>query len=140
MKPDLMKFFLDNIYLIAVAFVSGAMLLWPVVRRGAGGASVSTLEATQLINRQDALILDVRNAEEFRKGRILNARNIPLPELDARNSDIARYKTKPVIVACESGSRSGAAAAVLRKQGFAQVFSLRGGIAAWQQAGLPVEK
>jgi len=140
MKPDLTKFFLDNIYLIAVAFVSGAMLLWPVVRRGAGGASVSTLEATQLINRQDALILDVRNAEEFRKGRILNARNIPLPELDARNSDIARYKTKPVIVACESGSRSGAAAAVLRKQGFAQVFSLRGGIAAWQQAGLPVEK
>ena len=140
MKPDLTKFFLDNIYLIAVAFVSGAMLLWPVVRRGAGGASVSTLEATQLINRQDALILDVRNAEEFRKGRILNARNIPLPELDASNSDIARYKTKPVIVACESGSRSGAAAAALRKQGFAQVFSLSGGIAAWQQAGLPVEK
>ena len=140
MKPDLMKFFLDNIYLIVVAFVSGAMLLWPVVRRGAGGASVSTLEATQLINRQDALILDVRNAEEFQKGHILNARNIPLTQLDARHSDIARYKDKPVIVACESGSRSGAAAAVLRKQGFAQVFSLSGGIAAWQQAGLPVEK
>ena len=140
MKPDLMKFFLDNIYLIVVAFVSGAMLLWPVVRRGAGGASVSTLEATQLINRQDALILDVRNAEEFQKGHILNARNIPMPQLDARNSDIARYKEKPVIVACESGNRSGGAAAVLRKQGFAQVFSLSGGIAAWQQAGLPVEK
>lgn len=140
MKPDLMKFFLDNIYLIVVAFVSGAMLLWPVVRRGSGGASVSTLEATQLINRQDALILDVRNAEEFQKGHILNARNIPLSQLDARHSDIARHKEKPVIVACESGSRSGAAAAVLRKQGFAQVFSLSGGIAAWQQAGLPVEK
>ena len=140
MKPDLMKFFLDNIYLIVVAFVSGAMLLWPVVRRGAGGASVSTLEATQLINRQDALILDVRNAEEFQKGHILNARNIPLSQLDSRHSDIARYKGKPVIVACESGSRSGAAAAVLRKQGFAQVFSLSGGIAAWQQAGLPVEQ
>jgi len=140
MKPDLMKFFLDNIYLIVVAFVSGAMLLWPVVRRGAGGASVSTLEATQLINRQDALILDVRNAEEFQKGHILNARNIPLAQLDARASDIARYKEKPVIVACESGSRSGAAAAALRKQGFTQVFNLNGGTAAWQQAGLPVEK
>jgi rhodanese-related sulfurtransferase len=140
MKTDLIKFALDNIYLIAVALVSGAMLLWPVVRRGAGGASVSTLEATQLINRQDALILDVRNAEEFQKGHILNARNIPLPQLDARHSDIVRYKEKPVIVACESGSRSGAAAAVLRKQGFAKVFSLSGGIAAWQQAGLPVEK
>lgn len=140
MKPDLMKFFLDNIYLIVVAFVSGAMLLWPVVRRGAGGASVNTLEATQLINRQDALVLDVRNAEEFQQGHILNARNIPMSQLDARCSDIARYKQKPVIVACESGSRSGAAAAVLRKRGFAQVFNLSGGIAAWQQAGLPVEK
>ena len=140
MKPDLMKFFLDNVYLVVVAFVSGAMLLWPVVRRGAGGASVNTLEATQLINRQDALVLDVRNAEEFRQGHILNARNIPMSQLDTRHSDIARYKEKPVIVACESGSRSGAAAAVLRKQGFAQVFNLSGGIAAWQQAGLPVEK
>ena len=140
MKPDLLKFALDNIYLIIVAFVSGAMLLWPVVRRSAGGASVSTLEATQMINRRDALILDVRNAEEFQKGHILNARNITLSELDTRHSDIVRFKEKPVIVACESGSRSGAGAAILRKQGFAQVFSLSGGIAAWQQAGLPVEK
>ena len=140
MKPELMKFFIDNIYLIVVAFVSGGMLLWPVVRRGAGGASVNTLEATQLINRQDALVLDVRNAEDFQRGHILNARNIPLSQIDARLGDIARYKAKPVIVACESGNRSGAAAAALRKHGFAPVFSLSGGIAAWQQAGLPVEK
>jgi rhodanese-related sulfurtransferase len=140
MKPDLMKFFIDNIYLIAVAFVSGGMLLWPVVRRGAAGASVNTLEATQLINRQDAMVLDVRNADEFQKGHILSARNIPLPQLDARLGDIARYREKPVIVACESGNRSGAAASVLRKHGFAHAVSLSGGNAAWQQAGLPVEK
>jgi rhodanese-related sulfurtransferase len=140
MKRDLLKFALDNIYLIAIALASGGMLLWPVLRRGAGGASVNTLEATQLINRQDALVLDVRNPEEFQKGHIMNARNIPLSQLDARFSDIARYKEKPVIVACESGNRSGGAAAVLRKKGFAQVYNLSGGIAAWQQAGLPVEK
>jgi rhodanese-related sulfurtransferase len=140
MKPDLLKFFLDNIFLIAVAFVSGAMLLWPVVRRGAGGAAVNTLEATQLINRQDALVVDVRSAEEFRNGHILNARNVPLPQLESRLADLDRYKQKPVIVACETGSRSGAAASVLRKHGFAQVFNLSGGTAAWQQAGLPVEK
>jgi rhodanese-related sulfurtransferase len=140
MTPDILKFFVDNILLIAVAFVSGAMLLWPLVRRGAGGASVNTLEATQLINRQDALVVDVRSVEEFRSGHILNARNIPLAQLDSRLSDLERYKEKPVILACESGSRSGAAASVLRKHGFAQVFNLSGGTAAWQQAGLPVEK
>jgi rhodanese-related sulfurtransferase len=140
MKPDLLKFVLDNIFLVAVAFVSGAMLLWPVLRRGAGGASVNTLEATQLINRQDALVVDVRTVEEFRSGHILNARNVPLPQLESRLSDLERYKKKPVIVACESGSRSGAAASALRKHGFEQVFNLSGGTAAWQQAGLPVEK
>lgn len=140
MKPDLMKFLVDNIYLVAVALVSGGMLLWPLVRRGAGGASVNTLEATQLINRNDALVLDVRNADEFRNGHILNAKNIPLAQLEARASDIIRYKEKPVIVACETGNRSSGAAALLRKHGFAQVFNLSGGVAAWQQAGLPVEK
>jgi len=139
MKIDLLKFVFENIYLIAAAFVSGAMLLWPMVRRG-GGASVNTLEATQLINREDALVLDVRNADEFNKGHILNARNMPLSQLDTRIAEIEKLKEKPVIVACESGNRSGAAAAALRKRGFARVFNLSGGIGAWQQAGLPVEK
>jgi len=139
MKIDLLKFIFENMYLIAAAFVSGAMLLWPMVRRG-GGASVNTLEATQLINREDALVLDVRNADEFNKGHILNARNMPLSQLDARIAEIEKLKEKPVIVACESGNRSGAAAAALRKRGFARVFNLSGGIGAWQQAGLPVEK
>ena len=140
MKHDLTTFVIDKVYLIVVALVSGGMLLWPVLRRGTGGASVNTLEATHLINRQDALVLDVRNVEEFQRGHILNARNIPLSQIETRLGDIARYKNKPVIVACETGNRSGAAAAVLRKQGFAQVFNLSGGTAAWQQAGLPVEK
>lgn len=140
MKVDLVKFITDNVFLIAVALVSGAMLLWPLARRGTGGPSVSTLEATQLINRQGGLVLDVRNAEEFQKSHILNARNLPLPELDSRLADIEKFKDKPIIVSCESGNRSGSAVAVLRKHGFNQVFSLRGGIGAWQQAGLPVER
>lgn len=140
MKHDLATFIVDNIYLVAVALVSGGMLLWPLARRGAGGATVNTLEATQLINRQDALVLDVRNEGEFQKGHILNARNIPGSQIETRLADIARYKVKPVIVTCESGSRCGPPAAILRREGFSQVFILSGGIAAWQQAGLPVEK
>ena len=140
MTPDPLKFIVDNIFLVGVAFVSGAMLVWPLVRRGAGGPSVNSLEATQLINRRDALVLDVRSADEFARGHILNARGIPLNELEARLADLERYKQKPVIVVCESGTRSGAGVALLRRSGFGEVFNLSGGLAAWQQAGLPVEK
>jgi rhodanese-related sulfurtransferase len=134
------KFVLDNIFLIAVACVSGAMLVWPLVRRGAGGPSVNTLEATQLINRQDALVLDVREPAEFAQSHILNARGLPLSQIEARFGDIEKFKDKPVIVYCASGNRSNGAAAALRKHGFSNVFNLSGGFAAWQQAGLPVQK
>jgi rhodanese-related sulfurtransferase len=134
------KFVLDNIFLIAVAFVSGTMLVWPLVRRGAGGPSVNTLEATQMINRQDALVLDVREQAEFAQSHILNARGLPLSQIEARFGDIEKFKDKPVIVYCATGNRSSAAAAALRKHGFSNVFNLSGGFGAWQQAGLPVQK
>lgn len=135
-----MKFVLDNILLFAVAFFSGVMLIRPLARRGAGGPSVNTLEATQLINRQDALVLDVREQAEFAQAHILNARGLPLSQIETRVGDFAKYKDKPVIVYCASGNRSNTAAATLRKGGFTQVVNLRGGFAAWQQAGLPVQK
>ena len=135
-----MKFVMDNIFLIAVAFVSGAMLVWPMVRRGSGGPSVNTLEATQLINRQDALVLDVREQAEYAQSHILNSRLLPLSQIEARVGDIEKFKDKPVIVYCATGNRSSSAAAVLRKSGFSNVSNLSGGFAAWQQAGLPVQK
>jgi rhodanese-related sulfurtransferase len=136
----LLKFVTENIFLIAIAFVSGGMLVWPLVRRGAGGASVNTFQATLLMNKKDSLVLDVRDAAEFAQGHILNARNIPLDELEGRLKEIERYKEKPVIIACAVGNRSGSAAGVLRKHGFTEVVNLSGGIAAWRQAGLPTEK
>ena len=135
-----MKFLMDNIFLVAVAFASGAMLVWPLVRRGSGGPSVNTLEATQMINRQDALVLDVREQAEFAQSHILNARGLPLSQIDARVADIEKFKDQPVIVYCATDNRSSAAAAALRKHGFSKVVSLSGGFAAWQQAGLPVQK
>lgn len=134
------KFVMDNIFLIAVAFVSGGMLLWPLLRRGAGGPAVTTLEATQLINRQDALVLDVREQAEFAQAHILNARGLPLSQFEARAGDIEKFKDKPVIVYCATGNRSSTAVALLAKRGFSQVFNLSGGFSAWQQAGLPVQK
>lgn len=135
-----MKFVLDNIFLVAIALVSGAMLLWPLLRRGAGGPSVNTLEATQLINRQDALVLDVREQAEYAQAHILNARGLPLSQLEARIGDIEKFKDKPLIVYCATDNRSSAAVATLRKRGFSNAVVLSGGFAAWQQAGLPVQK
>jgi len=141
-EVNILKFLTDpwNMFLVAVAFVSGAMLIWPMVRRAAAGASISTLQATLLINQQNALVLDVREAAEYEKGHMLNARNIALGELEARAAEIEKHKAKPVIVACDDGNRSGRAATALRKRGFEQVFTLSGGIGAWRQAGLPLEK
>jgi len=139
-EVNILKFVTDNILLVGVAFASGAMLVWPVLRRGAAGASVTTLQATLLINQQNALVLDVREAAEYEKGHMLNARNIALGELESRAGEIEKHKAKPVIVVCDDGNPSGRAAAALRKQGFEQVFTLNGGIRAWRQAGLPLEK
>ena len=139
-EVNLIKFVGDNLFLVAVALVSGAMLIWPAVRRAGGGESVSTLQATLLMNQQNALVLDVRDAAEYGKGHMLNARNIPLAELEARAAELEKHKAKPVIVVCDTGNRSGRAAAALRKLGFERVFTLAGGIGAWQQAGLPLEK
>ncbi len=136
------KFLLDNIFMIAIAVISGGMLLMPYLRQGAGGggARVSTLQATMLINQQDALVLDVRDDAEFAKGHILNARNVPVAKLEERLREIERWKSKPVIVHDGNGSRSAAALALLKKHGFNSAVQLNGGFAAWLQAGLPTIK
>ncbi|HUK05132.1 MAG TPA: rhodanese-like domain-containing protein [Burkholderiales bacterium] len=137
-----MEFFLKtpNVYYVIGALVSGGMLLWPLLRKGAGGPWVNTLEATQLMNRDDALVVDLRAADEYAKGHILGARNVPLADLPRRAGELEKYKSKPVIVHCGDGNRAGGAVALLRRSGFANVVNLSGGYAAWQQAGLPVEK
>ena len=135
-----MKFVQDNLLLFVVAFVSGAMLLWPLVRRSSGGPYVDAAGATHLINREDALVLDVREPAEFGGGHILGARNVPLAKIEAGGVDFVKNKEKPVIVCCDTGNRSAKAIAALKKLGFTKVVNLNGGIGAWRQAGLPVEK
>lgn len=135
-----MQFIQNNLLLIVVAFVSGAMLLWPFVRRGAGGSWLSPAQATQLINREDALLVDVRDPGDFGAGHALGAKNVPLARIDDGANDLGKNKARPLVVYCDGGDRSAKAAAALRKQGFARVACLTGGIGGWQGAGLPVEK
>ena len=135
-----MDFVQNNLLLIATALISGAMLLWPLVRRGTGGPWVSTLDATRLINQKDAPLLDVREPAEFAAGHILGAKNMPLAQIGARAAEFDKWKAKPVIVYCDSGSRATSAMPLLKQRGIAEVYNLSGGFPAWQQAGLPVER
>ncbi len=134
-------FLLNNLALVALFLASGALLVWPEISRFAGGTSaIGTLEATRLMNQAGTLVLDVRENDEFASGHLPKARHIPLKELEARMAEIAKFKDKPVIVTCRSGARSGSACRALRKAGFTNVHNLKGGVPAWQQASLPVEK
>ena len=133
-----MNFVTENIFLIAIAFLSGAMLLWPVVNRGMAGATLGTLQATRMINDQNAVIVDVRPNTEFVAGHLPNAKNIPSDDISKRLGELPAGK--PVIVVCGSGNRAGKAAAALRAAGRQDVFCLEGGVAGWQQAGLPLVK
>jgi rhodanese-related sulfurtransferase len=101
---------------------------------------VSALELVQLINRRDAVVIDVRDASEYAAGHITNARHIPEAQLAERLKELDRFKTRPIVVSCASGGRSARAGSVLQKHGFTEVFTLRGGIGAWQQASMPLEK
>jgi rhodanese-related sulfurtransferase len=132
------KFFIDNIWLIALALASGGALLWPNLQRR--GAKVSALQATQLINQGKAVIVDVREPADYAAGHLRDARNIPLKELPNRLAELEKFKSRPVITVCQSGVTSAKAATQLRNAGFTEAASLNGGIAAWQTQGLPLAK
>jgi rhodanese-related sulfurtransferase len=132
------KFFIDNIFLIAIALVSGGALLWPMLTQR--GKRATPQDVTLLINRSKATIVDVRDAMEFAEGHLPEAKNIPLADLDKRIGELEKFKSKRVVVVCKTGARASSAAAKLAKAGFADVVNLDGGVAAWQKAGLPLAK
>lgn len=136
-----MSFVQDNWWLFVIALVSGLGILWPsVAKKMSGIPQVGVAEAVTLINRREPLVLDVRGQGEFAAGHIAGARLIPVGELKARVSEIEKFKDKPVLVHCATGNRSFTAARLLKEAGFKEVFNLQGGLGAWQQAGMPVEK
>ena len=134
-----MKFIVDNWLLLIVAFISGALLVWPMVRKGSGSGAVGTSEAVRLINREKGILIDVAEPAEYAAGHAAGARNVPLGGLET-SKDLPSNKALPLLVMCPTGSRSGRAAGLLRKAGYANAVSVVGGTAAWRDASLPVEK
>lgn len=136
-----MQFIIKNLGWIGLALLSGTILVWPTLRRGASGArDLSPGEAVLWINREHALVLDVRNAAEFAGGHITEARNIPLESLPEQLKTLHKHKNKPVLVHCQGGVRSAKACQVLKNAGFTNVGNLKGGLNAWTQAKLPLLK
>jgi rhodanese-related sulfurtransferase len=135
------EFIKSNALLIGLALGSGIMLLMPMFRKSAGGVpSLTAAEAVTLINRNNAVVLDVRDDTEFANGHIADAIHIPVADLESRLNELKKYKTKPVLVNCQRGARSAKACEILRKAEFTQVHNLQGGLDAWQQAKLPLVK
>jgi len=136
MEPSL-EFVQNNLMYVILAVASGGMLLWQMLG-SSGGDRISPLQATLLLNRDDALMIDVREASEWSAGHIPNARHIALGQIEKQIHEIEKYKTRPVIVSCQTGNRATTACTKLKKQGFEKVFNLAGGVAAWSEAGLPM--
>jgi rhodanese-related sulfurtransferase len=136
-----MTFIQNNWMLILVMIVSGAMLLWPMIqRRTSGVKDAGNLVVTQLVNRQNAVLLDVRETNEYEGGHLPNAIHIPLSQLASRGSELAKLTERPIVAYCARGNRSRMAASALAKLGFKDIYNLDGGIRAWKDAGLPVER
>ena len=134
-----MNFIVENWYLFVMAIASGAMLLVPMLK-GGGPGGLEPAGAVQLVNREKAVLIDICSADEYAAGHAVGARNVPLADLEARLPAVVKNKALPVVLLCASGARAKRAAVVARKLGYSNVQVLAGGLKAWRDANLPVEK
>ncbi len=135
------EFLKQNVLLIGLAIGSGLTLLWPMLSRSVAGISaLSVTEAVMLMNRKSALVLDVRDAEEFAQSHLQGARHVPLAQLSASLNTLEKYRDKPVLLVCQRGNRARAAAKLLKAQQFTQLHVLKGGMQDWLAANMPTSK
>lgn len=135
-----MEFIQQNLLLVLLAVGSGAALLFTSLRRPGGRNGVTSTQATLLINRENALVIDVRATDEYVGGHLPDSRNIPLDQLEVRAGELDSKKGVPLILVCQNGARSAGACKQLEKLGFTRVNNLEGGISGWRSAGLPLKK
>jgi rhodanese-related sulfurtransferase len=122
-----------------VAAVSALALFWPSLVQGASGG-VQPSEAVLLINREKAVLIDVCEPAEFAQGHATGSKNIPLAQLEAQLPQLVKSKSLPVILVCQVGGRASRAAAQAQKMGYERAQALAGGLKAWREASLPIEK
>jgi rhodanese-related sulfurtransferase len=132
----IMDFLQQNIYWAVAAVVGLVGWIWTLMDQGGG---VGAQEVVHLLNKEHGLALDVRDADGYRSGHLPNARNIPLDALENRLNELEKFKNRPIIICGERG-QAGKAVALLKKNGYAKATALSGGVGAWKDAGMPVEK
>jgi rhodanese-related sulfurtransferase len=136
----LLEYVSNHPFLVGAAGLMALVVLaYELRQRAHSAASVSPGEVVRLMNG-GAVLVDVRSANQFKDGHINGARNVPGDQIAAGAAALEKLKDKTLIMCCDSGTTSGAAARKLMQQGFNQVFNLRGGLAAWRQDNLPVVK
>ena len=134
------RFVADNWYWMVAAAASGGMLLWLQIKEGGATGGLTPALAVQLINREKGQLIDVSEPAEFAAGHATGARNVPLGEIAAGSKGLPGNKKLPLVVVCATGARAGKAVAQLKALGYENVQPLAGGLKAWREANLPVEK
>ena len=135
------QFIINNWYLfVALGVILVLLAAGPVSQQMYGIKNANTAQSVQLLNRENAVVVDVCEPKEFSAGHVPNAINFPLSSLKGRLRELEKHKNRPVIVSCRSGNRSMKGAVLLRKHGFPTVYNLSGGLQAWERDNLPVEK
>lgn len=135
---QLVEFAGNHILLVSALTVTGSLLLFTLLRDSKG--SIIPNEATALINRQDAVVIDVRSQADFARSHIINAISIPSNGFADQLNVLEKHKAKPIIIYCGSGATSTQACSTLKKAGFEQVFNLKGGLMAWLNDSLPTTR
>jgi rhodanese-related sulfurtransferase len=136
---NIVPFLIHNWMLVVIAIVSGGLLLWPGIAKG-GRGGVSPDAAVQMINREKAVVVDVSEAEEFAAGHVVGSRNVPLGQLQDRLPQVVKNKQVPLILVCATGARAQRALGTAKGLGYDKAVVLGGGLKAWKDANLPVEK
>jgi rhodanese-related sulfurtransferase len=139
-----LNFLIDNIFLVLIAFVSGGMLVWPLVSKARGVKLIGTLEATQLLNSKNAILVDLREDNQIVGGIVPQALKLPMSNfhegiLELKKKSKLHKNTVPIILLTSSGTGASSVVKKLEQDGFVEVFGLDGGFEAWKQAGLPVK-
>ena len=139
--PELIAFASRHPYLsLGLAGLTVALVYNEVSGLFRGYKGLQPAGLTALVNRDNALVVDLRPSADFEKGHVPGAKNVQMSQFDPENKQLAAARALPVVLVCKAGQTSGAAAKRLRKAGFEHVYVLDGGIGAWQQAGLPLTK